>query len=46
MSKEVLERLLAQGNDNALFRFGLGKSCLDAGYTGKDVEYLWQCCSA
>lgn len=37
---ERLERLLAQGQDNALLRFGLGGAYLQAGDAERAVEHL------
>ena len=37
---ENLERLLANGQDNAMLRFGLGKAYLDAGAPAKAAEHL------
>lgn len=39
---ERFEQLLAQGQDNALLRFGLGGAYLQAGDAGRAVEHLQQ----
>lgn len=35
-----LEKLLADGHDNAMLRFGLGKACFDAGEWEKAQQHL------
>jgi len=40
---ESLEKMLAQGIDNPLLRFGLGKGYLDAGDAPRAVEHLQRC---
>lgn len=45
MSIAVLQSLLVKGTDNALLRFGLGKSYLDAGDAQAAVEHLQRCVS-
>jgi Tfp pilus assembly protein PilF len=40
---ESLEKMLAQGMDNALLRFGLGKGYLDAGEFARAAEHLQRC---
>lgn len=40
---ESLEKMLAQGRDNAMLRFGLGKGYLDAGDSEKAAAHLRQC---
>ncbi len=37
---EALERLLKQGQDSALLRFGLGQACLGAGRIQEAAEHL------
>jgi len=37
-----LERMLSEGNDTAMVRFGLGKAYLDAGQNDKAAEHLRQ----
>lgn len=43
MSTEALEKMLAKGMDNALLRFGLGKSYLDAAEFARAAEHLQRC---
>lgn len=43
MDISALQRLLAQGRDSALLRFGLGKALLDAGDTAEAVIHLQRC---
>ncbi len=38
-----LEKMLAQGMDNALLRFGLGKGYLDAGDFARAAEHFRRC---
>lgn len=40
---ESLEKMLAQGMDNPMLRFGLGKGYLDAGNTERAAEHLRRC---
>lgn len=40
--RAALEKLLAQGRDDALLRFGLGNACLKDGATHAAVEHLTQ----
>ncbi len=40
---ESLEKMLAQGMDNPMLRFGLGKGYLDAGEPGRAVQHLRRC---
>lgn len=40
---ESLEKMLAQGIDNPMLRFGLGKGYLDAEQPAKAVEHLRRC---
>ena len=40
---ESLEKMLAQGMDNALLRFGLGKGYLDAGEFARAAEHFRRC---
>ncbi|WPC05128.1 tetratricopeptide repeat protein [Pseudomonas benzenivorans] len=40
---ESLEKMLAQGMDNALLRFGLGKGYLDAGEFARAAEHFQRC---
>lgn len=40
---DSLEKLLAKGVDNALLRFGLGKSYLDDGQPALAAEHLQKC---
>lgn len=41
--RESLEKMLAKGVDNALLRFGLGKSWLDEGNAAEAVVHLQRC---
>src|SRR5690606_7590272 len=43
MDISALQRLLEQGRDSALLRFGLGKALLDAGDTAEAVIHLQRC---
>lgn len=43
MDISALQRLLEQGRDSALLRFGLGKALLDAGDTAEAVIHLQHC---
>lgn len=43
MDIPALQRLLAQGRDNALLRFSLGKALLDTGDAAQAVVHLGQC---
>jgi len=43
MSTEALEKMLSKGIDNALLRFGLGKSYLDAKDLPRASENLQRC---
>ncbi len=43
MDISALQRLLEQGRDSALLRFGLGKALLDAGHTAEAVIHLQRC---
>ncbi len=38
-----LEALLAQGRDDKLLRFSLGRACLDAGRPGEAIQHLARC---
>lgn len=40
---ESLQKMLAQGIDNALLRFGLGKGYLDAGEFARAAEHFRRC---
>lgn len=40
---ESLEKMLAQGIDNALLRFGLGKGYLDAGEYARAATHFQRC---
>ncbi|MFV0454723.1 MAG: tetratricopeptide repeat protein [Pseudomonas sp.] len=40
---ESLEKMLAQGMDNPMLRFGLGKGYLDAGDAEKAAAHLQRC---
>lgn len=40
---ESLEKMLAQGRDNPMLRFGLGKGYLDAGDAERAVLHLRRC---
>nr|MBF0681460.1 tetratricopeptide repeat protein [Pseudomonas sp.] len=40
---ESLEKMLAQGMDNPMLRFGLGKGYLDAGNAARAGEHLRRC---
>ncbi|MCW3150432.1 tetratricopeptide repeat protein [Stutzerimonas stutzeri] len=40
---ESLEKMLSQGMDNPMLRFGLGKGYLDAGQPGRAAEHLRRC---
>ncbi|MEX6500583.1 tetratricopeptide repeat protein [Pseudomonas zhanjiangensis] len=40
---ESLEKMLAQGIDNALLRFGLGKGYLDAGEFARAAQHFRRC---
>ncbi|WP_439860320.1 tetratricopeptide repeat protein [Pseudomonas sp. MBLB4136] len=40
---ESLEKMLAQGMDNALLRFGLGKGYLDAGEFARAAQHFQRC---
>lgn len=40
MDIKRLEKLLADGHDNAMLRFGLGKACFDAGEWKKAQQHL------
>lgn len=42
-SPDALEKLLAKGVDNALLRFGLGKSYLDNGQPEVAAQHLQKC---
>ncbi|MBP9961703.1 hypothetical protein CYD26_15315 [Pseudomonas sp. FFUP_PS_473] len=41
--RESLEKMLAKGVDNALLRFGLGKSWLDEGNAAEAAVHLQRC---
>ena len=40
---ESLEKMLSQGMDNPMLRFGLGKGYLDAGQPGRAAQHLRRC---
>lgn len=40
---ESLEKMLSQGMDNPMLRFGLGKGYLDAGEPGRAAGHLQRC---
>jgi predicted Zn-dependent protease len=43
MMLESLEKMLSQGMDNPMLRFGLGKGYLDAGEPGRAALHLRRC---